>query len=354
MEDLRTFADNVRKDPGVISKGPKGWSHDGGVTLFSESDIFDGLKEGWLDETKQNGEGEPIQVKLIGRPKDQNQGQQSTLLDQEQEKPQERAPEYLTNKEVEGKEVPTQDQDRSEEEEQQKEDPVGDEKHPAKEEEPEIKKSTGKLAQITEHYSNQDIQTIRNTVAKDCNREELGLFLKKAATLGLDPLSGEIWCYKDKKGNVLMFAGRDGYLRVAQQHPEWGGMRSADIRENDDFEADLSEGTVRHKVDIRSNRGKIVGSWAKVWRKGCEPSLKVVQLEDYDKEGSAWKTNKPDMVVVPSQKKALKEAFPLSGVQDDMNWRTDDQGYAVPVNTTPPANQESRHAETLGELTQED
>lgn len=317
---------------GKLHRTHNGWSSgDSGCPYFTDGDIIEAIQNGELQGTKWDKEDFPTQVV-----------------------PGEEAPQkeeaHIPAKEDQSRPVNTEDQDRSEEKEQQETDPVSGEQSHEKEDKPAVNEPRGQLAQITEHYSNQDIQTIKNTIAKDCDRHELGLFLKKSATLGLNPLNGEIWCFKDRKGNVLMFAGRDGYLRAAQAHPQWDGMQSAEVRDNDEFEGNEGEAYVHHKVDIRKNRGNIVGAWAKVYRKGCKPTLKIVQLADYDKGGSAWKTNKADMIVVPAQKKALKEAFGLSGLQDPQDFYTDDQGYAVPVQKNQrAAPHESRHARTLGD-----
>jgi len=54
-------------------------------------------------------------------------------------------------------------------------------------------------------------------------------------------------------------------------------------------------------------------------------------LSDWDKGQSAWKSNKPAMIVKVAQVLALRDAFPISGVQVPEHWSVDDQGTAKPV-----------------------
>ena len=69
---------------------------------------------------------------------------------------------------------------------------------------------TTELSTINQ-FSENEIEIIKNTVAKGVTDTELQYFLILAKSLGLNPFNKEIWCYKDKKGNVLMFTGRDGF-----------------------------------------------------------------------------------------------------------------------------------------------
>ena len=67
-----------------------------------------------------------------------------------------------------------------------------------------------------------------------------------ATSVGLSPFNKEIWCYKDGRGNLVVFAGRDGFLKKAQQDTRWNGMVSAEVRENDVCEIDYFNGMVDH------------------------------------------------------------------------------------------------------------
>ena len=73
-----------------------------------------------------------------------------------------------------------------------------------------------------------EIAVVRNTTAKGTTDSELAYFLSVCKSVELNPFMKEIWCYKDNKGNVLVFAGRDGFLKRAHKRkdtlvasPEW-------------------------------------------------------------------------------------------------------------------------------------
>jgi len=64
-------------------------------------------------------------------------------------------------------------------------------------------------------WTDVEIATIQSTVAKGTSKVELAFFLSLAKSVGLNPFNKEIWCYKDNKGNLLIFSGRDGFLKKA-------------------------------------------------------------------------------------------------------------------------------------------
>jgi hypothetical protein len=94
-------------------------------------------------------------------------------------------------------------------------------------------------------FSEEHIGVIKNTIAKGTTNTELSLFLFTAQSLGLNPLNKEIWCYKDHKGNLLTFAGRDGFLSKAQKDTKYKGIRSSEVRENDVLSLALTLLTIR-------------------------------------------------------------------------------------------------------------
>src|SRR5690606_19499018 len=55
-------------------------------------------------------------------------------------------------------------------------------------------------------FSPEQVAIIKNTVAKGVTDTELAYFLMLAQSVHLNPFKKEIWCYKDNKGNVIIFA----------------------------------------------------------------------------------------------------------------------------------------------------
>lgn len=178
------------------------------------------------------------------------------------------------------------------------------------------------------------VAVVKKTVAKGTTDTELFYFLQVCQSMNLNPLNKEVWCYKDGRGNLLVFSGRDGMLAKAQRDPRYNGMRSAEIRENDEFELDIPNGIVHHKIKELSpdKRGKILGAYAYVYLKDGEPTLEFVALEDYDKSYNAWKTHKAEMIKKVAECHALKKSLGMSGIQVEHDWNFE-KGYAEPIQT---------------------
>lgn len=192
-----------------------------------------------------------------------------------------------------------------------------------------------KIAAAFPGFTPEQVSVIKKTVAKGTSDTELALFIYTASSTGLNPLLKEIWCYKDNKGNLLIFAGRDGFLKKAQQHPKYAGMRSASVREKDIFEIDIPKGVINHQIANESNaaRGKITGAYAVVFRKDEEPTVVWVDFETYNKGYSAWKSHSDDMIIKVAEIKALKKAFGMAEMQSPYDWNVTTDGRANPLET---------------------
>lgn len=166
-------------------------------------------------------------------------------------------------------------------------------------------------------YSENSVLVLKRMVAKDTSDTELMYFLSVAKSVGLNPFNKEIWCYKDGKNNVIIFTGRDGLLKMAQSNPTYGGIRSAEVRKNDEFEIDIANGRIHHKVVTLSSadRGDIIGAYAIVFRKEGESTIEMADFARYNKPYGVWKTHPEEMIKKVAESHALKKAFGLSGLQ---------------------------------------
>lgn len=191
-----------------------------------------------------------------------------------------------------------------------------------------------KLADSTNgKYSPSQVATIKNTVAKGTSDVELAHFLQVCVHTELDPFMKEIWCYKDHRNNVIIFAGRDGFLKKAQAHDDWQGMSSSEVRQNDEFVADIPNGVIKHTFGFKE-RGPVVGAYAIVHRKNISvPTIAVVRLDDYDKKKFVWDTHKADMIIKTAEVRALKKAFSINGLQSETEWHVDKGGRVEPIAT---------------------
>jgi phage recombination protein Bet len=178
-----------------------------------------------------------------------------------------------------------------------------------------------------------EIATIQATVAKGTSKVELAYFLSLAKSVGLNPFNKEIWCYKDNKGNLLIFSGRDGFLKKAQENPSFNGMRSSEVCENDTFGIDVANNVINHTVGVQ-DRGKIIGAYAIVFRKDGEPTVEWVQFDAYNKGFNAWKTHPAEMIKKVAESHALKKAFGITGVLVEYDYDTRNNTFGA-VKTLP-------------------
>lgn len=180
-------------------------------------------------------------------------------------------------------------------------------------------------------FSPGEIDIIKSTVAKGTTDTELSYFLILAKSLGLNPFNKEIWCYKDGKGNLLTFAGRDGFLVAAQKQAVYNGLRSGYVCANDKvFSMDIPNAVVEHKFDNKP-RGPYVGAYAIAFRKGAEATVVWVDFNTFNKGYNVWKSNPGEMIIKVAEAHALKKAFGLSGVDIAETYDFEKETFAVPI-----------------------
>lgn len=195
----------------------------------------------------------------------------------------------------------------------------------------EVETTDTKISNATPGFSPEQVAIIKSTVARNTSNTELALFLQVAKGFDLNPFKKEIWCYKDSRNNLIMFAGRDGFLSLAQRNSNFAGIRSCEVRAKDDFEIDVANKKIKHTITgWGEDRGKLVGAYAIVFRKNGEPTIEVVEFKRYDKGRNTWKTHPEDMIKKVAETKALKKAMGISGLQtqDDFDIKS---GIAIPT-----------------------
>jgi phage recombination protein Bet len=142
-------------------------------------------------------------------------------------------------------------------------------------------------------FSASDIDLIRQVSAPKCTDSEFRLLLYQAKTLGLDPLTKQIWAvkYTDTKP-ASIFVGRDGLLQLAHRSGAFDGMESGT----------KMEGT------------ELIG-WAKVYRKDMRVAFSVeVSAKEYNHNQGTWLTHPKTMIQKVAEAQALRRAFQISGV----------------------------------------
>lgn len=165
--------------------------------------------------------------------------------------------------------------------------------------------------QISTNYNKEQVNLVKNTVAKGATDDELKMFLYLANQYNLDPFKNEIWFMK-YGGQTTIMTSRDGYLKYAQASSEFEGLISFVVKEGDTFEIDASEYKVTHKFGTK--RGNIIGAWAKCDRAGKKPFISYVDFNEYNQRNKVWNKYPSAMIQKVAETFVLKRAFGINGL----------------------------------------
>jgi len=159
-------------------------------------------------------------------------------------------------------------------------------------------------------FTDEELETLRRTVAGDASSDEFKMFIYLAKNYGLDPFNKEIFFWK-KDGKPTIMTSRDGYLKIADRHPQYDGLVSDVVRENDKFRR--KETGINHQYG--TNRGQIVGSYALVYRKDRSyPVYIFAPFKEYQADSKIWEQYPSAMILKVAESMALKRAFSVSGL----------------------------------------
>ena len=190
--------------------------------------------------------------------------------------------------------------------------------------------SNALAAQGTFNWTEEQIQTIKNTVAKGATNDELAMFLHVSQTYGLDPFLREIQLLKSKTGQLIIYTTRDGYLKIAhREKEEFEGIQSDVLRKGDVFK---KVGTEIHH-EYGQDRGAILGAWAIVYRKSKRiPFYFFAPFSEYYKAGADnWKTYASAMIQKVAEAMCLKRAFAISLVtQEELGYNANQDTLSIP------------------------
>jgi len=166
-------------------------------------------------------------------------------------------------------------------------------------------------------FTAEQVTLIKNTVAKGATDDEFELFMYRANSLGLDPLSGQIHFIKrkswntqtrtyDEKGTIQI--GIDGFRAIAERTTKYAGQDPII------FVVDR-EGAVK-EVEYVLPTDKPIAARAAVYKEGMQkPIVCYAHYTDYvqtDQSGNATKMWKKWAIMLPKCAEALsfRKAFP--------------------------------------------
>lgn len=153
--------------------------------------------------------------------------------------------------------------------------------------------------QIDTTFTPEQLNLIRDTVAKKASPEELRLFVYRAKSMGLDPLKpGQVHFvkYGDSPGSIIV--GIEGFRSIAHRTGKLSGIK---------------------RGAIRDESGKLTGAWAEVFRTDwTHPAREEVPLSEYAGSSPIWRKMPETMIKKVAECAALRMAFPndLGGVYE--------------------------------------
>lgn len=175
-------------------------------------------------------------------------------------------------------------------------------------------------------YTPAKIELIRQTVAKNTTDLELAYFLSIAKGIGLNPLVKEIWCYKDNRNNLIMFAGRDGFRRLCLRDEGFISINSMEVREGDTFtiSTEMGQTTVSHSfspADTLRHEKKIIGAYAILRSKRAGEISEIVEWADmgryckeYKNATTVWQSHPEEMIKKVAEVHAMKKFTNISAI----------------------------------------
>ncbi len=177
---------------------------------------------------------------------------------------------------------------------------------------------SNELARI--EFNPEQIELIKNTIAKDATNDELKLFLYQCQRTGLDPMTRQIYFMK-RGGKVTIQTSIDGFRVIAERSGDYGGQ--------DEPVFIKDEGDLYCKVTVYRFRGEIrypAAVGVAYWKEYCPQSG-----QDF-----MWKKMPHTMLAKVAEALALRKAYPqdLSGLytNDEMNQADQKEAVKQPVN----------------------
>jgi phage recombination protein Bet len=137
-------------------------------------------------------------------------------------------------------------------------------------------------------YNNREmLQTLKETVAQELNDSEFKLFVEHCKSTNLNPFKREVWAIK-ASGRLQVMTGINGFLAIANGHPEFDGM---------EVEVDSDDHPTRAVCRVYRKDRRIA-------------SEGVALMKEYRRESPIWKKMPRVMLTKVAKSIALREAFP--------------------------------------------
>lgn len=173
-----------------------------------------------------------------------------------------------------------------------------------------------------------EVQTLKETIGKDCSVPQFNLFMYQVNRMGLDPFL--------KHAFPIVYGGKldirvsyEGFLSKAKECEDYEGVFNQVICENetDSFLAETDDEGVITKIShkIRFPRGKVVGAYSIAKRKGARDVIVLMETSEVmkyvKKNPNFWKLEDgsidPDMFKKHVGTRAVKAQFNIAAAIDE-------------------------------------
>ncbi|MED3735875.1 RecT family recombinase [Virgibacillus pantothenticus] len=180
------------------------------------------------------------------------------------------------------------------------------------------------VATNTGELTQEDVQTLKHTIAKDLNDSQFKLFLSMCEKTGANPIVNEIHP-SVFKGQMTVQFGYDFYIRKAKEADGYLGYDIQLIHENDEFKVGRkTDDSGRSYMAVEQHevtfpRGKVIGGYAIAYREGVTPFMVLMEVDEVDHlrksnigmQKTMWNNYFSDMFKKHILKRALKSQFGL-------------------------------------------
>lgn len=141
-----------------------------------------------------------------------------------------------------------------------------------------------------------------------CSERDAMKFMMMCKAKGLNPFEQDAFLvgYDTQNGpKFSQITAHQAFLKRAELHPEYDGMQSGVIVQNEDGTVAELEG------DFYMDDQKLLGGWAKVYFKNRKiPIVRRVRLSTFRTNTHIWNQNPAGMIVKTSEIDALRSSFP--------------------------------------------
>lgn len=140
------------------------------------------------------------------------------------------------------------------------------------------------------------MHTLRNTVFRDANDAEFTALVVVSNEYELNPLTKEIYAFKNKGGGIVPVVGVDGWIRIMNRQPDYDGIEFTDI------------------VD---EKGELYAIEAVIYRKGLARPVRVTEyLDECRRQTDPWRQSPKRMLRHRALIQCVRVAFGISGLPD--------------------------------------